>query len=776
MTGATSPEPPPHPADPIVIGLAGNPNSGKTTIFNRITGARQHVGNYPGVTVERKEGHATHQGRSIHVVDLPGTYSLSPYSIEEIVARDFIVEQRPDVVVAIVDGTNLERNLYLTVQILELGARVVVALNMHDEMDARHIHVDAPQLARLLGAPVVPTVGRTGEGLRELLDAVVRVADDADPVVRPLHVNYGRETEQEIGRIRTDLLERTDVGADQPRREHFARWMAVRLIEGDSEVRNRLLHDVPQSGAVIEQAERSRRRLEALYAEESESLVADQVYSFLRGLTREVLDTSRVPRRTFSDRVDSVLTHHVLGLPVFAVLMYLMFQATFTLGDIPKGWIEALFAWVAQAARTVLPSGMLRDLLTDGILSGVGGVVAFLPHILVLFLFMALLEDTGYMARSAFLMDRVMHAMGLHGKSFIALLIGFGCNAPAVMATRTLESRRDRLITMLICPFMSCVARLPVYVLLCGAFFARHQGLIVFALYVLGSVVAVAAGKVLGLTVLRGQSAPFVMELPPYRVPTARSVVLHMWDRAGVFVRKAGTIILVGVALVWALNYFPRHVALSHDYATIREAVAVRYSQHITRANTRYRQALAQAQEQYRHALIPFEDSAVYKELKAYRDATVQSLADQRDDGIRTIDADEARETSQGRWAGTFGRAIEPAIAPLGFDWRIGVSLIPGFVAKEVVVGSLAVLYGHGQADETDADLRKHLRATYTPLQAMALMIFTLLYVPCLATVAVIRREGGWRWALLSIGLSLPVAYAVTLVVYQGGRLLGFGA
>jgi len=706
--------------DRITIALAGNPNAGKTTIFNALTGARQHVGNYPGVTVEKKEGACTHQGVRIHVVDLPGTYSLTAYSVEELVARDFIIHDRPDVLVDIVDASNLERNLYLAVQFMELRTPLVLAFNMSDVARTRGVQFDLPRLSQLLGAPIVETVGHRGRGVEDLLDAAVRVARGAEPPA-PREVHYGREIEEEIARLRQPLAAEGAVDGDGD-----LRWVAVKLLENDEEVRKSV-----RSEAALAQAAASIRHLEAIFGDAPEIVLAGRRYGFISGACQEAVRSTVEARHTVSDKIDTVLTSPVAGLPIFLLLMYGVFSLTFALGEVPMHWLEHLFGWLAGAVSSLWPVGsdsLLRGLLVDGILGGVGGVVSFLPNIVLLFLAIAFLEDSGYMARAAFLMDRLMHRIGLHGKSFIPMLIGFGCSVPAILATRTLDSRRDRLVTMLVVPLMSCGARLTIYALFIPAFFApRWRAPVLWGVYLIGVVLAVVCAKLLRATVFRGEAPAFVMELPLYRLPTARGLAIHMWDRAWMYLRKAGTIILALSVLLWALTTFPRKTHFDRDYAAELAAVGTRPARGADGPDAERRRI-----EHARHA-----------EELAY-----------------TV-------------AGRVGHAIEPALRPLGFDWRIGTALVGALAAKEVFVAQMGIVFAVGEADERSGALRQRLQETYTPLQGFCVMLFCLISAPCAATTAVTWKESGsWRWAVFQlVGLTV-LAYVVTLIVYQAGRLV----
>jgi ferrous iron transport protein B len=731
----------------IVVALAGNPNSGKTTIFNNLTGARQHVGNYPGVTVERKAGTRRHDGMEMEIVDLPGTYSLTAYTEEELVARNFIINERPDVVVDIIDASNLERNLYLAVQLMELGLPLVLAFNMSDQARSRGHEFDITKLSGFFGAPIVQTVGHKGEGMDALLDAVASVASGKTvvsdrttaevpsgnissrasirgPRHASPHINYGREIEDELVKIESLLAK-----SASPAEKNGTRWLALKLLENDREVRARV-----NSAEVDSQVATSAAHIEKILGEGPETAIAAARYGFISGACQESVRSTIEVRHTMSDRIDEVVTSRILGIPLFLVLMYIVFHLTFTLGEPPMGWIEELFGWTAGVVESWWPEGsesLLKSLLIDGVIGGVGGVVVFLPNILLLFLAIAILEDTGYMARAAFIMDRVMHKIGLHGKSFIPMLIGFGCSVPAIMATRTLENKRDRIVTMLVTPLMSCGARLPIYALIIPAFFPQMwHGPMLWIIYVIGILLAVLSAKLLRITVLKGKSVPFVMELPPYRMPTLKGVLIHMWERGWLYLKKAGTIILGISILLWAMTTFP---GLSDDAAGrfVEQRQAV--------------QAASLAEEEQAERLA-------------------------------AIDNEEAEAALRYSIAGRIGNAMEPLLKPMGFDWKIGTALIGAFAAKEVFVAQMGIVYSVGEVDEESEPLRDKLKRNYTPLVGFCIMLFCLISAPCMATIAVTRRESNsWKWALFQLGGLTVLAFVVTTVVYQTGMLLGLG-
>ena len=676
------------------VAIAGNPNSGKTSIFNNITGARQHVGNYPGVTVEKKEGSRRFGDIELNFVDLPGTYSLTAYSAEEVVTRNFILQEKPDLIIDVVDVSNLERNLYLYVQLMELNVPVLLAFNMMDAAEARGIQLDLNLLSSLLGAPIIGTVGSRNKGTEELIQKaleLVRIENRSEPP----KILYGKHIEQAI----------TAVGAVLSRHSQFPnarilRWTAIKLLENDNEVvANFNTEDI--RAVVSEQ----QKRIEFMRGDTAEMVIADYRYGFISGAYHETVRITSETRHSNSDKIDEIVLHRVWGVPIFLGLMYLLFWLTFTVGTPPMEWLDALFGWFGDTLAAkwqpgVLP--MLRDLVIHGIIKGVGGVLVFVPNIIFLFLAIALLEDTGYMARTAFIMDHLMHKIGLHGKSFIPLLTGFGCTVPAIMATRTLENRRDRLTTMFILPLISCGARLPIYALIIPAFFSDSwRAPVLWSIYLSGILLAILLARILRTTLLKGDSMPFVMELPPYRLPTLKGLLLHTWEKAWLYIKKAGTVIL-GISIVlWFLTNYPK---------------------------IEPNQSLTPEQQQ----------------------------------------AEQLSKT----FAGRIGHLMEPALRPLGFDWKIGTAMIGAFAAKEVFVAQLGIVYSVGEADEESIPLREKLRENYTPLTGICIMIFMLIATPCMATIAMTRRESGsWGWALFQLGGLTALAYVLTLIVYQIGSL-----
>ena len=710
----------------IGLALAGNPNSGKTTLFNALTCSRQHVGNYPGVTVEKKGGHFEYGGVKIHVTDLPGTYSLTAYSPEELVARNAVLDEAPDLVVDVVDASNLERNLYLAVQFMELGVPMVLAFNMSDAAEARGHSIDTERLSELFRVPIVRTVAHKGQGLQELKQAILDTAARTRSHA-PALVTYGRHIEAELEEL-AEALDRNMAISGRP----SARWLALKLLENDEVVLEQVRREAQDPDDVLRKVEHSLSHLARELGDDAEILIADRRYGFISGACQEAVRTTVEARHTMSDRIDLVMTHRVLSIPIFLFMMFLVFKLTFTIGEPLMGWIEGLFGWLGEAITGTWPEGaapLLQSLIVDGVIGGVGGVLVFLPNILLLFLAIAILEDSGYMARAAFIMDRFMHKIGLHGKSFIPMLIGFGCTVPAILATRTLENRRDRLTTMLVAPLMSCGARLPIYALIIPAFFpsAWHARLL-WLIYFIGIALAIACAKLLRSSLFKGQTAPFVMELPPYRLPTVRGAVVHMWERSWLYLKKAGTIILGISVLMWAMATFPRKTEFSTDYESRIAAV------------------------------------------KAKATADVETTAER----IAQLEHARQAEILSHTLAGRIGHGLEPILKPLGFDWRIGTALIGAFAAKEVFVAQMGIVYAVGETESTA--LRGKLRENYTPLQAFCIMLFCLISAPCMATIAATKRESNsWKWAMLQFGGLTVLAYVLTLCVSLAGNLLGIG-
>lgn len=676
----------------IKVALVGNPNCGKTSLFNIASGSHEHVGNYSGVTVDAKEGTFEYGGYKFVIVDLPGTYSLSAYSPEELYVRKNLVEDMPDVVINVVDASNLQRNLYLTTQLIDMNLRVVMAMNMYDELKAKGGNLDIRQLGYLLGMPVVPTVSRSGEGIDRLFDTVIKIYENTDArLARHIHINHGVEIEQSIDRIKLLLQKDPEI-----RYQYSTRYLAIKYLENDSEV-EKVVEALPNRDEIIAARFEEHKRIEGLLKSGLESAIVDSKYAFIQGALAETYkpDPTKRRRRTVTDKIDSIVTNKWLAFPIFFILLYIVFDATFTVGEHPMRWIEGLVGYFAAFVSTTMADGWLKDLVVDGIIGGVGSVLVFLPNILILYLFISLLEDSGYMARAAFIMDRLMHKIGLHGKSFIPMIMGFGCNVPAIMATRTIESRKSRLITMLIIPFMSCAGRMPVYILIAGAFFPSRAGLVLLFLYALGIVLAVLAARVMS-RFFKDDDLPFVMELPPYRVPTAKSVFRHTWEKGKQYLQKMSGIILICSMAIWFLGYFPNHNA----YDSVKE--------------------------QQEHSFI-----------------------------------------------GYIGKAMEPVLEPLGFDWRMGVGIVSGVGAKELVVSTLGVMYSDDVPEAVEGDagttrLQRALTGSVTPAAALAYMVFILLYFPCIATFVAIKNESGrWKWAIITAIYTILLAWVAAFITFR---------
>ena len=704
----------------ITVALVGNPNCGKTSFFNHATGLREHVGNYSGVTVSSKVGTFYRNGYTINLVDLPGTYSITEYSPEELCVREYITEQHPDVVLNIVDSTNLERNLFLTTQLIDMNVRIVMALNMYDELEKRDIKLDVDQLEKMLGFPCAPTDSKAGKGIDHVLDHIISIYEGNDEIQKHIHINYGAELEDAINQIKPLLVNHKEIAVDYP-----FRYVAIKLLENDQTTMRALEKSLSDFPKIKEVTDKCRAEIEKEFKEDASCVVTNAKYGFIRGALKETLTNGSQEKKELAYAADVVLTNKWLGFPVLFIFLWLMFQTTFTLGAYPQEWIEMVVNWLGESMRSWLGEGVLSDLIVDGIIAGVGGVIVFLPNILILFFFISLMEDTGYMARAAFIMDKLMHHMGLHGKSFIPLLTGFGCGVPAIMSTRTLENPKDRIITMLSIPFMSCSARLPVYLLLVSVFFEQSQGLILLSIYTIGIVMAICTALLLKKTKFKSNSEQFVMELPPYRIPSARNTLIHMWEKAVQYLKKMGTVILVASIFIWSLEYFPTHNSETEKI-----------------------------------------------------DAQIEQTTDEEQ--LAQLKIDRAAAQSEYSYIGMIGKAIEPIFRPLGFDWKMGVSILSGAAAKEIIVSSMGVLY-HAEvdADEESEGLKSALKAhstdpehPITPLIAFVFMLFVLLYFPCIAAVTAIAKESNWKWALFSIGYTTTVAWVVCFLVYQIGSAI----
>lgn len=714
-----------HKGKTINVALVGNPNCGKTSLFNFASGAHEHVGNYSGVTVDAKEGTFQQDGYTFRIVDLPGTYSLSAYTPEELYVRRHLSGEQPDVVINVLDASNLERNLYLTCQLIDMDVRSVIALNMYDELERSGNKFDYESLSRMIGTPIVPTISRTGFGIEDLFKRVIKVYEEEDPVIRHIHINYGEVLEKGITNVRHAIKHNGNVAKSLSKR-----YLSIKLLEGDPEI-ERFIQTLSGSETIIEERDRNVVQIEELLLEDSETAFTNARYGFISGALRETYEQNKIKEATSTQIIDLFVTHKVLGFPIFILFMWIMFEATFRLGAYPMEWIENLVSWIGNFVRGNMSEGPLKDLLVDGIIGGVGGVIVFLPNILILYLFISFMEDSGYMARAAFIMDKIMHKMGLHGKSFIPLVMGFGCNVPAIMASRTIESRNSRMITMLVNPLMSCSARLPVYVLLAGAFFPNNASFILLSLYVCGILLAVVMARLFKRFLFKEEDVPFVMELPPYRMPTAKSIMIHMWEKAKQYLHKMGGVILVASIIIWFLGYFPRHSEMGDTFD---------------------------------------------KQIAEVENAELDSK--EKTETIAELERLKNMEHQKNSYIGTIGQTIQPVLHPLGFDWKMSVSLLTGMAAKEVVVSTLSVLY---TGDEEDSqvlserikqDLDEEGNPVFTPLIALSLMLFVLIYFPCIATIsAIVNESGSWKWGIFVIVYTCVLAWIVSFVVYQTGSL-----
>ena len=783
----------------IRIALAGNPNCGKTTMFNNITGAKQHVGNYAGVTVEKKEGYKKFDGHELLFIDLPGTYSLTARSLDELVARNVIVNDNPDVIVNVLDASNLERNLYLAAQLLELEKPMVIALNMADVAEEMGIKYDLKKMAEMTGATIVSTVGRTNIGTKDLLEATVSVA--ASQKAPGVTINYGDLLEGKISELVEELKQAGTV-------TYPLRWVAVKLLEKDADVIGKVMR-FENTETVIEKAKAIREEIKDQV--DLDVVFQEYRHRFAVEVYNTCLTQAPTQLETRSDRYDKILTHRILGLPIFMVVMWLLFNFVNTVGAIPQGWIEdgftALQAWVV----TVIPEGQLQSLISDGIIAGVGAVLSFVPLILLLFLGISFLEDTGYMARAAFVIDRVMRACGLHGKSFIPLLLGFGCSVPSVMGARILDNYKDRMVTILITPFMSCSARLPVYTLFAAAFFPPEwAGTVVFGVYALGIVFGIVFAKIFRKYLFAGEAEPFVMELPPYHLPTLKATLTHMFERGIMYLKKAGTFILAASILVWFITTYPMDVEYSKDYDALHDQVAQTYEMkdaetlahfgittdeqkdQVNEIVDNMKSTVADATTQAEGAgeaapEIEVEDDSeapeLFNDIKEQNEqlfpvawAMYKNSAN-LDDENQKIDEEKNSEKLEQSYAAMFGKAINPVLKPLGFDWKIGVSLVAGLAAKEVVVSTLGTIYAVGGDTDHPQALTDYLQNDphFTPLIALTLMLFILIYPPCIAALAVIKREtGSWKWMLFMFCYENAFAWIACFIFYNIGLALGF--
>ncbi len=708
----------PEPGKTINIALIGNPNCGKTSIFNQASRSYEHVGNYGGVTVETKVARVEYQGYTFNIYDLPGTYSLTSYSPEEIYVRNFLTESLPDVVVNVVDATNLERNLYLTTQLIDMNVKMVMALNMFDELKASGNHFDHISFSSMLGIPVIPTVGSKGKGIAILFMAIIGKFRENDVNRKRVQISYGPDIEDSVNKILQTLSKECNIPLT---RRVNSRFISLKLLEGDEHMQHRI-SDLPNTGEISTIVETERRILRELMYDEPETLISDARFGFISGALRETFHSSHDTRRNYSEKIDNVLTNKYLGIPIFFLFLWIMFSVTFKLGQYPMNWIEQGMNGISSLVPRVIPAGDLQDLLMNGIIGGVGGVLVFLPNILILFFFISFLEDTGYMARAAFIMDKFMHHIGLHGKSFIPMVMGFGCNVPAIMSTRIIESRNNRLLTMLLVPFMSCSARLPVYILVISTFFPSHQGTVLFGIYLAGILLAVFSALLFRRLFFRKGDSPFVMELPPYRMPTLRNTSRHMWNKGSQYLRKIGGIILVASILIWGLGYYPKNSLLfNHKAVSLQEASFV-------------------------------DPGSLHK-------------AGEHTSFLEDI-----------------GKMVQPVMRPLGFDWKMTISLMAGVAGKEVVVSTIGVIYNNPPGETRDLGKRMKQQVytqgpmagqmVYSPRATLAFLVFILVYFPCIAVVATVARESGslW-WAVFMIIYTTGMAWLLSLLTYQTGSL-----
>ena len=719
----------------IRVALVGNPNCGKTSLFNIASGSHEHVGNYSGVTVDAKEGRFEYKGYKFVLVDLPGTYSLSAYSPEELYVRKNLIDNVPDVVINVVDASNIERNLYLTAQVIDMNLRVVMALNMYDEFKDKGDELDIKQLGYLLGMPVCPTVSRDGTGIPELFDTVIKIYTQSDPkLARHIHINHGAELEKSIDRIKL-LLQKNQSLRDK----YSTRYLAIKYLEDDKDI-EKIIDTLPNRDEIISARVIEEQRILDLLHTNTESAIVDAKYAFIQGALAETYKPHQdaTPRKTITDKIDAVVTNKWMAFPIFIAVLYLIFQTTFAVGDYPMQWIDWFVGKFGDFVATFMADGWLKDLVVDGIISGVGSVLVFLPNILILYFFISLMEDSGYMSRAAFIVDKLMHKIGLHGKSFIPMVMGFGCNVPAIMATRAIESRKSRMITIAIIPFMSCAGRLPIFVLLAGAFFPHNAALVLLGIYLLGIVLAILSAIVLSKFV-KDDDLPFVMELPPYRIPTAKAIWRHTWEKGQQYLQKMATTILICSVIIWFLGYFPKNkelMAAQEEYATLAQTPAGRL------------------------------------EINADK-VDVNAATATKEDLATRIDSLYAYQ-QENSYIGQLGRMVSPALDPLGFNWKMDVGLLTGIAAKELVVSTLGVMYsegakvseGHDMSEDTQ--LQSALVNDVTPAAALSFMVFILLYFPCVATFVAIKNETGkWRWAVACCAYTMAVAWIMSFIVYR---------
>jgi ferrous iron transport protein B len=714
----------------INVALVGNPNSGKTSLFNIASGTHERVGNYSGVTVDAKEGTFKYKGYTFNLVDLPGTYSLSAYSPEELYVRKQIMEGTPDIIINVVAASNLERNLYLTTQLIDMDATVVIALNMYDELEKSGAKFDYTHLAEMIGMPIVPTVAKSEKGVNELFDKVIEVYEGKNPIARHIHINYGEEIETGIKHVKRLLKEEKEIGIDTS-----LRYLSVLLLEGDKETEKNV-SAYPSAKNIMDERNIHARYIQDDFREDTETAFTDARYGFIDGALKQTYKAGKTDTLKITHFIDSIVTNKMWGYPIFLIFLILMFEGTFFLGEYPMKGIEWLVGALGDFTGKYMPEGPLKDLLVNGIIGGVGSVIVFLPNIVILYLFISFMEDTGYMARAAFIMDKFMQKMGLHGKSFIPLVMGFGCSVPAIMSTRIIESRNTRLITMLVNPLMSCSARLPVYILLIGAFFPHHGGFVLFGLYLTGILLAICMSRIFKKFLVKGEDLPFVMELPPYRMPTTKAMTRHAWDKTSQYLKKMGGIILVASIIIWFLEYFPQNKE-RNDY---------------------YDSLILQTEQQALENRLPEEE---------------------KEQLVSEIKKEQSEVQKQNSYIGKLGHFIEPVVEPLGFDWKIGASLVSGMAAKEIVVSTLGILYT-GEDDNEKALQERLITAerpdgsrVYSPLVALSFLLFVLIYFPCIATIAAIKNESGtWKWAVFEILYTTSLAWVVSFIFYQVGKWL----
>jgi len=702
----------------ILVALAGNPNSGKTSLFNKLVGANQKVGNWAGVTVERFEGVTKYKDYKIRVVDLPGTYSLTAYSPEELIARNFILNDKPDIVLNVIDSTNLERNLYLTTQLIDINANLLVALNIYDEIEKEKTEINADQLEILLGPHMVPTSTINNMGVNVLLDHIVDMYT-GKIIVKRNKLTFSQFLETIIDEITETLNTQKELSEI-----YSTRWLAIKLLVGDKDI-YKLVKEYPVWIKVNLLLNKAIVECRQKYDTDPEMMLKEERFAFIRGAMKETIEFSPKTRKTTSEIIDSFLINRVTGLPIFGFFMWLIFQLTFSIGETPMNWIEWFFNWLGNNAEVIIPDSIAKSIFIDGILAGVGGVLVFLPNIMILFLCLAFLEGTGYMARAAFVVDKIMHKVGLHGKSFIPMITGFGCSVPAFMATRTLKNEGDRITTLLIIPFMSCGAKFPVYVLIAGTFFDQGDaGNVLFGIYLFGVIIALLSARFLKSAVFKDDSEPFVMELPPYRMPTFKILLFQMWFKAQMYLRKAGTIILAASVLIWFISNYPKSVDIEKRFSAEIEMV-----EQNTQINT-----------------------------------------DEKKELISQLEIEAASTQLEYSLAGLMGKTIEPLVQPLGFDWRLGISLVTGIAAKEIVVSTMGTLYAVGDADESSGALRDRLGSNenYNKAVALSFMVFVLLYIPCFAASIVFHREAGkWKWTTLYISYTMTIAWIMSFLTYN---------